>query len=228
MAHRALIAALAGSLCVLAGSSRGGAPAASSVRVRDPDAAGPPARAAGPQCTLRPGGTSGATFAIITAPAQGGNNVSECCDACFSQYGNASGFNGTGCRSWVYSVQNGCWLKAEPSPTHQPRDRQTSGVVVAPTVVTGPDADTDYVCCAFNATALVPGFATRFPGDVKGRSDTAPAGNMTACVDICASLHYYGCRAASWNSPTRQCYLKTAKGHPVHRPGDHSFVLGFK
>ena len=37
------------------------------------------------------------------APALGGNSASECCDACYAQYGNASGYNGTGCRSWAYS-----------------------------------------------------------------------------------------------------------------------------
>ena len=60
------------------------------------------------------------------------------------------------------------------------------------------------------------------------RYDTAPADNMTACVDICASLYYYGCHAASWNSPSKQCYMKTAKGKPTPKHGDHSFVLGFE
>lgn len=211
---------------------------------------------AGPQCALRSGDITGATFAIIMAPAYGGNNASECCDTCYAQYGNASGFGGTGCRSWAYShVHHGCWLKADPAPTKYPvstihlcltcsfvqRSRlieprramqlnptDTSGVVIAPKIVTGPDADTDYVCCAFNATGLVPDFEKRFPGGVPGRVDTAPADNMTACVNTCASLYYYGCHAASWNSGQKQCYMKTAKGNPTHRPGDHSFVLGFK
>ena len=186
--------------------------------------------APGPQCALRSGDINGATFAIIMAPARGGNSPAECCDMCYANYGNASGFNGTGCRSWAYShVHHGCWLKADPAPTkypHNPTD--TSGVVIAPTIVTGPENDTDYVCCAFNATSLVPDFEKRFPGGVKGRVDTAPAGNVSACVDICASLYYYGCHAASWNSGQKQCYMKTAKGNPTHRPGDHSFVLGFK
>ena len=193
----------------------------------------PPATASavsGPQCALRSGDINGATFDIIMAPAQGGNNASECCDMCFANFGNASGFNGTGCRSWAYShVHKGCWLKDDPAPTKYPLNpTDTSGVVIAPQIVTGPDVDVDYVCCAFNATGLVPDFETRFPGGVKGRVDTAPADNMTACVDICASLYYYGCRAASWNSGGKQCYMKTAKGNPTHRPGDHSFVLGFK
>ena len=174
----------------------------------------------GPQCALRSGDINGATFAIIMAPARGGNNASECCDTCYAQYGNASGFNGTGCRSWAYShIHKGCWLKADPAPTkypHNPTD--TSGVVIAPTIITGPDTDMDYVCCVFNATALVPDFDKRFPGGLGGRwKSTAPANNLTACVDICASLYYYGCRAASWNSSGKQCFLKTAKGNPTHR-----------
>lgn len=76
---------------------------------------------AGPQCALRSGDINGATFAVIMAPAYGGNNASECCDMCYSQYSNASGFNGTGCRSWAYShVHHGCWLKADPAPTKYP------------------------------------------------------------------------------------------------------------
>ena len=77
--------------------------------------------APGPQCALRSGDINGATFAIVMAPAYGGNNASECCDMCYAQYGNASGFNGTGCRSWAYShVHHGCWLKADPAPTKYP------------------------------------------------------------------------------------------------------------
>ena len=76
---------------------------------------------AGPQCALRSGDINGATFAVVMAPAFGGNNVSECCDMCYAQYGNASGFNGTGCRSWAYSHEHhGCWLKADPAPTKYP------------------------------------------------------------------------------------------------------------
>eukprot|EP01043_Picozoa_sp_COSAG02_P061774 COSAG02_NODE_8367_length_2596_cov_13.936724_4_plen_139_part_00 len=76
---------------------------------------------AGPQCALRSGDINGATFAVVMAPAYGGNNASECCDMCYAQYGNASGFNGTGCRSWAYShVHHGCWLKADPAPTKYP------------------------------------------------------------------------------------------------------------
>jgi hypothetical protein len=54
---------------------------------------------------------------------------------------------------------------------------------------------------------------------------TAPAENVSACVDICASLYGEGCRAASWNGPSKMCYLKTAKGEPARKVGDISFVL---
>jgi hypothetical protein len=114
-----------------------------------------------------------------------------------------------------------------PTLQHNPTD--TSGVVIAPKIVTGPDADTDYVCCAFNATGLVPDFEQRFPGGVKGRVDTAPADNMTACVDICASLYFYGCRAASWNSGqnvggresfSRRCLLVLLPSHTLSNTVD--------
>jgi hypothetical protein len=50
-----------------------------------------PAAVSRPQCALRSGDINGATFGIIMAPAQGGNNASECCDMCFANFGNASG-----------------------------------------------------------------------------------------------------------------------------------------
>jgi hypothetical protein len=100
------------------------------------------------------------------------------------------------------------------------------------------DKDTDYNCCNLfcdskatpgcNATHPPPaGWRQRFPGGLKGRPDTVPADNVTACIKICTSLYYTdGCKAAAWNGPLRQCFLKSGKADPVHRPGDTSFVLG--
>ena len=69
--------------------------------------------------------------------------------------------------STASGYHKGCWLKADPAPTKYPQNpTDTSGVVIAPTIITGPDVDTDYVCCEFNATALVPDFDKRFPGGV--------------------------------------------------------------
>merc|ERR1719469_458756 len=81
------------------------------------------------------------------------------------------------------------------------------------------DVDTDYVCCdMFDATHAPPdNWRTRFPGGVPGRPDTVPAENVSVCIDICASLFYpeadrnITCKAAAWNGPKKQCYLKTGK-----------------
>jgi hypothetical protein len=52
---------------------------------------------------------------------------------------------------------------------------------------------------------------------------------VSACVDLCVALYHArpACRAASWNGPSKMCYLKTGKANPHHKPGDVSFVLTF-
>lgn len=71
------------------------------------------------------------------------------------------------------------------------------------------------------------GWRTRFPGGLTGRPDTVPADNVAECIRIATSLYYSdGCKAAAFNNGLRQCFLKSGKADPVHRPGDISFVLG--
>ena len=54
-----------------------------------------------------------------------------------------------------------------------------------------------------------------------------PSDNVTACIKICTSLYYTsGCKAAAWNGPLKQCFLKSGKANPRHSPGDISFLLG--
>ena len=59
--------------------------------------------------------------------------------------------------------------------------------------------------------------------------DTVPAHNVTQCIEICTRLYYVTgveCRAAAWNGSQKQCYLKSGKSNPHHKPGDTSFLLG--
>ena len=89
------------------------------------------------------------------------------------------------------------------------------------------EIDVDYVCCElFNSTnPPPPDWEDHFPGGVTGRPDTAPAFNVTACVEICSSLYYQGCKAAVWNKPLKQCFLKTGKANPQPVIGDISFQI---
>ena len=105
-------------------------------------------------------------------------------------------------------------------------------------IVQEQDKDTNYDCCNLfcdskatpgcNVTHPPPGgWHQRFPGGLPGRPDTVPAENVSECIKTCASLYYTdGCKAAAWNGPLKQCFLKSGKANAQHRPGDTSFVLG--
>ena len=91
-------------------------------------------------------------------------------------------------------------------------------------IVIEQNVDTDYDCCELydKFHPIV------FPGGAPGRPDTAPADNLTKCIEICSSLFHSDppCKAAAWNGPSKQCYLKSGKANPMHRLGDISFLLG--
>ena len=100
----------------------------------------------------------------------------------------------------------------------------STSVRSAPPIVIEQNVDTDYVCCnLYNRSHPVV-----FPGGVPGRPDTAPAETLSKCIDICAGLYYSNppCKAAAWNAPAKQCYLKSGKANPRAKPGDTSFLLG--
>ena len=116
--------------------------------------------------------------------------------------------------------------------------RATSpGAGSAPTVIEE-DKDTDFVCCdIFNATHPPPrDWRKRYPAsapgiNATGRNDTVPAYSVTQCIGICKELfpprpEGIRCRAAAWNAPQRQCYLKWGKANPQPKVGDTSFLLG--
>lgn len=140
-------------------------------------------------------------------------------------------------------VPGSCWLKSlGAKPFHRPGDITCcpEGMKCEPAkpkpTVKEEDKDTDYVCCnIFNATRPPPvdwreKYPASAPGiNATGRNDTVPAYNVTQCIDICTELYYtegVECRAAAYNAPQRQCYLKTGKANMHHKPGDTSFLLG--
>ena len=100
--------------------------------------------------------------------------------------------------------------------------------IVVPRLKGAFEIDVDYVCCElFNSTnPPPPDWEDHFPGGVTDRPDTAPAFNVTACVEICSSLYYQGCKAAAvCNKPLKQCFLKTGKANPQPVIGDISFQI---
>lgn len=142
-------------------------------------------------------------------------------------------------------VPGSCWLKVKgATPFHRPGDVTCcpEGVDCEPAerpepVVKAQDADTDYVCCdIFNERDPPQDWRQRYPASTAdipatGRNDTVPAYNVSQCIDICKALYYekgVECRAAAYNAPQRQCYLKHAPGkaNVQHKPGDTSFLLG--
>ena len=139
-------------------------------------------------------------------------------------------------------VPGSCWLKslgATPFPS-------TGGDVACcpegmacekPKIsVKEEDKDTDYDCCdIFNATNLPPSdWRQRYPASAPGikatgKNYTVPAYNVSQCIGICMALYYekgVECRAAAWNGPQQQCYLKSGKANLHHKPGDIAFLLG--
>lgn len=91
-------------------------------------------------------------------------------------------------------------------------------------VVIEQNVDTDYSCCnLYNRSHPIV-----FPGGAPGRPDTAPADTLSECIDICKGLYFSNppCKAAAWNRPSKQCYLKSGKANPHAKPGDTSFLLG--
>ncbi len=141
-------------------------------------------------------------------------------------------------------VPGSCWLKSlGAKPFHRPGDITCcpEGMECEPAPKPKPtvkeeDKDTDYVCCnIFNATRPPPvGWRKKYPAsapgiNATGRNDTVPAYNVSQCIGICTELYYVEgveCRAAAWNAPQQQCYLKTGKANMHHKPGDTSFLLG--
>ena len=119
-----------------------------------------------------------------------------------------------------------------PLPPHRPHRARASETFLRLTDAAA--ASTDFVCCnLFNTSRPPPkDWRKRYPASAPGikatgRNDTVPAANVTACIHICTQLYYTeGCRAAAWNGPQKQCYLKSGKANLHHKPGDISFLLG--
>ena len=136
----------------------------------------------------------------------------------FDPHGLFYGHHAVGSELW--SADGNCRVSAQPEPK-----------------VVAEDNNTDYACCNLFGHSVAPfpppGWRKRYPASAPGipatgRNDTVPAYNVTQCIQICKELYYEpgaSCRAAAFNSGQRQCYLKTAKGNPTHKPGDTSFLL---
>jgi hypothetical protein len=122
-----------------------------------------------------------------------------CCDLC-KKY--------LGCRAFSWSNYRGgsCWLKSKKGQTVPSPGVKSAEVYPSPPPITCPnqlEQNTDYV-----------------DNDIGNQKSTSPEG----CCPICKNFN--GCRAFSWsNYQGGTCWLKSAKGATVAKPGVTSSVI---